>query len=92
MFDIEKGGLHFWVLDTDKKLLIIPDLNTIIVSKELLLLIRNNLTLLATYHLKKINPLDKDKALKQYFEQKGWKIQPVGSQMYVDESGDLLLS
>jgi hypothetical protein len=90
MFAMEKGGLHFWVFDTGERLLIIPDINTLIVSKELLLLIRNNLTLFATYHLMKISPLDKQKALGQYFAQKGWKIRPFCSKMYVDDSGDLL--
>jgi len=71
MFEIEKGGLHFWVLDTDTKLLIIPDLNTLIVTQDLILRIRDNLTLLVNYHLKKINTLDKNKALEQYFVQRG---------------------
>jgi hypothetical protein len=92
MFNIEKGGLHFWVLDMDKNLLIIPDLNTVTVSKELLLLMQKNLTLLAKHHLKEINTRDKDNALEQFFVQRGWKLRPLCSRMYVGKCGDLLFS
>jgi len=91
MFEIQKGQLHFWVLDAVKPV-IVPDLNTIVVPNEQLMAIRNSLVLSAKYWLKKVNSKDEDMAMQQYFAGKGWTIRRLRSPLYANKFGDLFFS
>lgn len=87
MLEIKKGRLHFLVDYAGACALLKPGCDAKCCSLKLLFLIRNNIALLANYHIKHSDAKYKKGDLKQYFAKIGWAIILHKSQLTTDELG-----
>jgi hypothetical protein len=92
MFEIEKGRLRFLVFYDGRNVLVKFSSMARYSSKDMLYMIRDNLSLLANYYLKHSNADYKKGALKRYFSDKGWKIILYRSAINTDELGNMRVS
>jgi hypothetical protein len=92
MFEIEKGRLRFLVFYDGRKVLIKLSSSAKYSSTDMLYMIRDNLSLLASYYLKNSKAEYKKGALKRYFADKGWNIIIYRSSINLDDLGNMRIS